>query len=115
MAYDLVLVKRVREYLENIPNIEVNEQKMFGGLAFMINGKMCINVSGDQLMCRFDPKQTEDVAKRTGYLPMIMKGKVFMGYCYVEPIGFEHPKDFAFWMDLCLDFNDRAKSSRKRI
>ena len=115
MAYDLVLVKRVREYLENIPNIEVNEQKMFGGLAFMINGKMCVNVSEDQLMCRFDPDRTAEIAARKGYVQMIMKGKVFKGYCYVEPIGFAHPKDFAFWMDLCLDFNERAKSSKKRI
>lgn len=114
MAYDLDVAKRVREYLENIPNIEVREQKMIGGLAFMVNDKMCINVSEDQLMCRFDPDLTKEIAERTGVLPMIMKGKEYKGYCYVEPIGFKNKNDFEFWMNLCLDFNERAKSSKKR-
>lgn len=114
MAYDIKLADRVRKYLENIPNIEVEEQKMFGGLAFMIKGKMCVNVADDQLMCRFDPDATEKLAERTGFLPMKMKGKEYKGYCYIEPTGFKSKKDFEFWINLCLDFNDRAKSSKKK-
>lgn len=114
MAYNLNTAERVREYLKNIPVIEVREQKMIGGLAFMVNDKMCVNISGDRLMCRFDAKQTEEIAKRTGVLPMIMKGKVYKGYCYVEPGGFKSDDDFVFWMDLCLNFNSRAKSSKKQ-
>lgn len=114
MAYDLAIANRVKEYLDNVPDIEVEEKKMFGGLAFMIEGKMCVNVSGDQLMCRFDPDLTEKIAERTGFLPMIMNGKKYKGYCYVEPAGFKDEKDFEFWMDLCLDFNEKAKSSKKR-
>lgn len=64
-------------------------------------------------MCRFDPELTEDIAERVGFLPMIMKGKEYKGYCYVEPEGFRTKKDFEFWLNLCLDFNDRAKASKK--
>jgi hypothetical protein len=87
---------------------------MFSGLAFMINGKMCINVSGENLMCRFDPALQDEIEKKKGFETMIMKGKALTGYCYVEPGGFKLKKDFANWIDLCLDFNGKAKSSRKK-
>jgi TfoX/Sxy family transcriptional regulator of competence genes len=114
MAYDPDLAEKVRGYLINVPNIEVKEQKMIGGLAFMVNGKMCINVSEDQLMCRFDPALAEEIEEKAGYLPMIMNGRELKGYCYVEPAGYKSNQDFEFWMNLCLDFNDRAKASKKR-
>lgn len=113
MAYNLELANRIAEYLLKVEHLKIEEKKMFNGLAFMVNDKMCINVSGDKLMCRFDPKLMEFLAEKLGFLPMIMKGKQLKGYCYVEPIGFERKKDFEFWMDLCLDFNQKAKSSKK--
>ena len=105
MAYNTKLVDRIREYLNRFPEIQVEEKKMFGGLAFMINGKMCVNVSGENLMCRFDPVQTEELAERKGFLPMVMKGKEYKGYCYVAPMGFKDKKDFEYWMNLCLKYN----------
>jgi len=114
MAYDPQLADRVREYLVPFTKLKIEEKKMFRGLAFIINGKMCINISGKNLMCRFDPALTQNVAEKKGFLPMTMKGKDYKGYCYVEPTGFKNKKDFEFWINLCLDFNDRAKSSKKR-
>ena len=113
MAYDIALADRVREYLAQYPKLEIEEKKMFRGLAFLVNGKMCVNISGENLMCRFDPTLTEKLAKKIGFLPMIMKGKEYKGYCYVEPTGIKAKKNFEFWINLCLEFNDRAKSSRK--
>ena len=114
MAYDHKLANRVREYLSEQESLQVEEKTMFGGLAFMINGKMCINVSGDQLMCRFDPSLTEELSERPGFEPMIMKGMEYKGYCYVAPIGFKSKRDFEYWIKLCLDFNATAKSSKKK-
>ena len=114
MVYDTKLADRVREYLVKFPKLRIEEKKMFRGLAFMVNGKMCVNVSGENLMCRFDPNLIDDIANRRGFLPMIMKGKEYKGYCYVEPLGFKSKKDFEFWMDLCLDFNDKAKATKKK-
>ncbi len=113
MAYDIKLADRVREYLSRLPEMKVEERKMFGGLAFMINGKMCVKVSRERLMCRFDPLLTDEIAGKVGFLPMIMGGKEYKGYCYVEPEGFRERKSFEYWMNLCLSFNDRAKASKR--
>ena len=89
MAYDNNLAIRVREYLSEIDDLQVEEKRMFGGLAFMVNDKMCINVSDNQLMCRFDPELEEQLSERPGFLPMIMNGKGYKGYCYIDPVGYK--------------------------
>lgn len=114
LAYNIQLAVRIREYLAQFKKLPVEEKKMFRGLAFIINGKMCINVSGENLMCRFDPALIQEIAKKPGFSPMIMGGKEYKGYCYVNPTGFKNKKDLEFWINLCLDFNDRAKSSKKQ-
>ena len=88
-------------------------QEMFRGLSFMVNGKICGNISGENLMCRYDSELKLEIAERTGYLPMIMKGKEYKSYCYVEPASFKNKEVFDYWIKLCLDFNDRAKSYKK--
>ena len=91
MAYSEFLADRVRgSFKENHTGFE--EKKMFGGLAFMVNGKMCVNVSGENLMCRFDPKLQNEISEKKGYEPMIMKGKEYKGYCYVNPDGIKAKK-----------------------
>ena len=54
MAYDNYLEERLRNHLMGIPQIIAEEKRMFGGLDFMVNEKMCINVSKERLMCRFE-------------------------------------------------------------
>ena len=114
MAYSTTLAKRIRTYLDGIPAINVEEKEMFKGLAFLVNGKMCVNVSGEELMCRYDPAREEEVAERTGFRPMVMKGKQLHGYCYVTDDGYKSKANFEYWLTLCLDFNERAKSSKKK-
>jgi hypothetical protein len=75
MAYDINLVNRVREYIAEMPNIETEEKEMFNVLNFMVNGKTCICVSGENLMLRFDPSRQEELSERNGYERMLMKGK----------------------------------------
>lgn len=67
MAYNVKLADRVREYLIQFPKLKIEEKKMFGGLAFMINGKMCINISRENLMCRFDPNLTEELSEKMDF------------------------------------------------
>ena len=114
MAYDAKLADRIRAYLSDIPKLKVKEKEMFSGVVFMVNGKMCVNVSHENMMCRFDPALYEDIAERKGFLPMIMRGKKLKGYCYVSPDGFKSKKDFEYWMQLCLAFNPTAKASKKK-
>lgn len=113
MAYDIDLADRVRIRLAEVPRIKVSEKTMFRGLAFLVNGKMCINVSGGNLMCRVDPELQDELSKRKGFMPVIMRGMKLNGYCYVRPEGFKSEKDFGFWLQQCLDFNPKAKASKK--
>ena len=113
MAYDTRLADRIRDYLENIPDIEIEERKMFRGMTSMVNGKMCVNVSGQNLMCRFDPTLTDELEEKIGFLPMLMKSKKYEGYCYIEPIGLISNEDIEFWINLCLDFNEKVKPSKR--
>ncbi len=110
MAYDTLLADRVRTYLEKVPKLKVEEKKMFGGIGFMVNGKMCVNVSGQNLMCRFDPALWETLSQKAGFHPMIMKGKVYKGYCYLDPENTKKEKELAFWLNLCLAYNERIKA-----
>lgn len=113
MAYDTNLVNKVREFLAEIPNIEIEEKEMFAILNFMVNGKTCVCVSGENLMLRFDPKLQEEISERNGYETMLMKGKEYKGYCYINPDGFKNSKDFEYFINLCLDYNQTAKAAKK--
>ncbi|WP_221391944.1 TfoX/Sxy family protein [Dyadobacter sp. NIV53] len=113
MPYDINLADKVRAYLAEIPEIEINEKEMFSVLNFMVNEKTCVCVSGEKLMLRFDPGLQEDLAEINGYETMLMKGKIFRGYCYINPEGFKTIKEFKYLIDLCLAYNKVAKSSNK--
>jgi hypothetical protein len=113
MAYNIELADRIRNYLVGFPNLKIEEKKMFRGLTFMVNGKMCISVSGENLMCRFDPDLEEEVAEKRGFQPMIMKNRQYKGYCYISSEGYKAKKDFEYWVNLCLAFNKKAKASKK--
>jgi TfoX/Sxy family transcriptional regulator of competence genes len=112
MPYNEKLADRIRERLADLPDVE--EKKMFRGVAFMVNGKMCVNVSGDDMMIRFDPELTETVLEKKGSRPMIMKGRELKGYAYISEEGFKSKRDFEYWIELCLGFNEKAKASKKR-
>lgn len=115
MAYDIKLADKVREYLaEKIPDLEIVEKEMFSVLNFMVNGKTCICVSGENLMLRFDPKLQSELAEKNGYETMLMKGKEYKGYCYINPDGFKAKDDFGYFVNLCLEYNRIAKTSKKK-
>ncbi|MDB5022964.1 MAG: TfoX/Sxy family protein [Mucilaginibacter sp.] len=111
MAYDIKLADRVREALADTPNVE--EKKMFRGVTFMVNDKMCISVSGDELMLRLDPEMTGQLAEENGTRPMIHGGRHMKGFIYISAERFRNKKDFDYWVKLALDYNPKAKSSKK--
>ena len=111
MTYDEKLAKRVRE---SLPRPYVEEKKMMGGLTFMLKGKMCVGVLKDDLMIRLDPDVYETALQKNGCRSMDFTGKPMKGFVFVEPKGIVGKKDFESWLDLALDFNKRAKASKKR-
>ena len=114
MAYSEELAHRVRKYLDKKKVANVEEKKMFGGLAFLINEKMCVNVSGGGLMCRYHPDLQAEVEQKTGYEKMVMRGREMDGYGYVNEAGITGEKNFSYWMKLCLDYNPLAAKSKKQ-
>ena len=112
MAYDEQLANSVREFLSG--KKKVVEKKMMGGLTFMVNDKMCIGILNDDLMARIDPEVYESALKRRGCREMDFTGRPMKGFVFVGPEGTRSKKDLEYWLDLALDFNKRAKASRKR-
>jgi len=112
MAYNEHLAEKIRQALAHLPGVE--EKKMFGGLAFMVNNKMCLTVGADRMMCRIDPNMHEEALKRKGSRTVMMKGREYKGYIYVNEDSLEKKADFNYWAKLALDFNKKAKASVKR-
>jgi len=112
MAYNEFWAHRVRAALAHIPRVV--EKKMFGGIAFMVNGKMCISAGKDRLMFRIDPASHEKALKRKGCRTVMMKGREYKGYVYVSEEGMKTKKDFDYWIGLALDYNKKAKASTRR-
>jgi TfoX/Sxy family transcriptional regulator of competence genes len=112
MAYSEKLAKRIRERLVNLPNIE--EKKMMGGLTFMYNDKMCVGIIKDELMCRIDPDLHETAISKTGCRTMDFTNRPMKGYVLVDESGLKTQKAFDYWINLALDFNKKAKATRKR-
>ena len=112
MAFNEKLGDKIREALVNVPNVE--EKYMFGGICYMVNGKMCIGVVKDEMMCRIDPERENEALEKTGCRPMDFTGKPMKGYVYVSEEGMKKKKDFDYWIELCLKFNAQAKASKKR-
>lgn len=112
MAYNEQLANRVREALADQSDVE--EKKMFSGICFMVNGKMCVCVSHDELMCRIGPDKYEEAIENPGCREMVMRGKTMKDYVYVSMDVIKTKKEFQYWLGLCLDFNQYAKASAKK-
>ena len=111
MALNEKLTRRVRDLLADVPKVE--EKRMFRGTAFMVDGKMCVTVGDDRIMCRIDPELHAESVRRPGCRTVIMGGKPYQGFVYVDEKSVPAKKDLKAWLDLALEFNPRAISSKK--
>ena len=112
MAFDEKLVNMVREALMHLSN--VSEKKMFQGLTFMVNDKMCVGVRNDEIMCRIDPEIYEAALDRPGCRPMIHGKRQIKGYVFIGEEGYKRKEDFSYWINLAITYNKIAKPSKKK-
>ena len=112
MAYDKKIADRIRERLMDVPNIE--EKEMMGGLVFMLNDKMCVGVVKNEMMCRIDPAQHEWAIEKEGCRTMDFTNRPMKGYVLIDETGMKTPRELNEWIELALDFNEKAKSSKKK-
>jgi len=113
MAWDDFLVDRIRQNL-SARNVVWEEKRMMGGLCFMVDDKMCFAVLKGGLMVRIEPDDLPQLLLRDGASPMEMKGRPMKGYLNIAPEGYDMEADLEFWLEQCLAFNPKAKSSKKK-
>jgi TfoX/Sxy family transcriptional regulator of competence genes len=111
MPYDEALANRVRASLGR--SCPVQEKRMFGGLTFMVWGKMCVSVGKDRIMCRIDPAIHDAALRRHGCRTVVMKGREYRGFVHVGAEAVQTSGDLDYWVGLALDYNDRARSKKR--
>jgi TfoX/Sxy family transcriptional regulator of competence genes len=104
MAYDEGLAERIRDALRGRPN--VGERKMFGGIAFMLDGHMAVGIVGETLMARVGPERYTDALRLPQVRPMDFTGRPMKGYVYVDPPGIESDAALKNWIHACAAFVD---------
>jgi TfoX/Sxy family transcriptional regulator of competence genes len=99
VAYDEELAERIRELLGGERG--VTEQKMFGGLAFLVRGNMAIAASGQGgALVRVDPAESDRLIARTKARPMEMRGRSMRGWLRVDPEDLRTKRQLAKWVEL---------------
>jgi TfoX/Sxy family transcriptional regulator of competence genes len=97
MAYDEDLANRIRELMAGEKG--VTEMKMFGGLAFLINGNMSVSASGQGgLLLRVDPAETDKLAAKPHAGPFEMRGRAMDGWLRVDPEGVKTKRQLEPWV-----------------
>ena len=102
MAYDGGLAQRIREVFDG--NTGVDERKMFGGIAFMVEGNMCVGVAGDELMVRVGPDQYEHSLAQPHARKMDFTGKAMKGMVYIGADGIDSDSGLKSWVERGLAF-----------
>jgi TfoX/Sxy family transcriptional regulator of competence genes len=97
VAYDEELAERIRELVADVPG--VTEQRMFGGLAFLIDGNMAIAASGQGgLLVRVDPNETGVLFQKPHASPLEMRGREMQGWLRVDAEGARTKRQLDAWV-----------------
>lgn len=102
MPYDEGLAQRIREALGDQPAL--SEKRMFGGLAFLLRGYMCVGVVKDQLMVRVGPDAHDTLVREPHARKMDFTGRPMKGFVYVAPEGFESDADLRRWTERAISY-----------
>ena len=102
MPYNERLAERIGEIVADQPGL--NSRKMFGGIAFMLNGHMCCGVVGDDLMVRVGSDAYDDALSMPGARPMDFTGRPMKGMIYVGADSISSRDELASWVRRGVDF-----------
>lgn len=103
MAYNDNLANKIRVALSGTENLV--EKKMFGGIAFMVNDKMCIGVNQDDIMLRCEGDKTDELLSKKGARIFNLTGKPMKGWLLVNIDSLVEDSDFEFWLNIAMDAN----------
>ena len=108
MVYNEKLADRIRKII--CKNKNVTEKKMFGGLSFLLNGKMFCGVLKEDLVLRISHGEYEDALKKPNVRPMDFTRRPMKGFIYVNANGCKSDKDIKKWIDLSLNYVKSIKA-----
>ena len=114
MPYNEFLGDRIRQVL-NDSTVNFFEKKMFGGLCFMVENKMCLGVVKDEIMARIGENAYRESLRKVGCNEMNFTGRPMKGYVFLTDEAIDLDADLEYWVQLALDFNPMAKASKKRV
>jgi hypothetical protein len=113
MAYDEELAARIRELVGDQPDL--TEQKMFGGLAFLIAGNMAVTASGQGgILVRVDPAESETLVASTTARPMEMRGRLMHGWLRVDADEVRADPQLAQWVARGTSYAGSLPPKRRR-
>lgn len=115
MAYDQELADRIRELVGAEKGVV--EQRMFGGLAFLINGNMSVAASGQGgMLVRVDPDDGESLVDDVQVRPMVMRGREMSGWLKVDAAAVDSDQGLREWVARGVGYAKSlpAKKSGKR-
>ncbi len=113
MAYDEHLAERINRSLREARTL-FEEKKMMGGLCYLVDSKMTVGIIKNQLMVRIDPEIYQEAITKKGATEMDFTGRPMKGYVFVSPDGLDLDEELDYWIRLALDFNPKAKASKKK-
>jgi len=115
MAYDEGLHLRMQRVVA--ARAGVTEKKMFGGVCFLLDGKMFCGIVKDEMMVRVGPAAHESALAEPHVRPMDFTGKPMAGYIYVEPEGLATDQALKRWMEAGLKFvaTVEKKAKKKKV
>jgi hypothetical protein len=113
MAFNVQLADRIRNTLRE-KQVAAIEKEMMGGLCFMVDEKMCVGIIKNMLMARVGPDIYEEVLMKPGCREMDFTKRPLKGFVLIDPYGIDLDTDLEYWIQLCLEYNPRAKSSKKK-
>lgn len=102
MAYDRQLADRIDAALADVD--DVTDRLMFGGIAFLVAGNMCVGVTGEDLMVRLGPDRAGEALAEPHVRPMDFTGKPLKNFVYVAPQGVATDEALQSWIDRAMTF-----------
>jgi hypothetical protein len=111
MPYNERLAERVRAIIGDGPGL--TERKMFGGIAFMLNGNMFCGITRDDLMVRVGPGRFDEALASRSARPMDMTGRPMKGMALVGPEGYATDQQLRAWVEQTLEFVRSLPAKKK--
>ena len=112
VAYDEDLADRIRELISGEAGL--TEQKMFGGLAFLIGGNMAVAASGEGgLLVRVDPAESDRLVGSTAAEPMVMRGRPMQGWLRVDADAVRTKRQLTKWVEVGTSYARSLPAKKK--